>query len=191
MLPYGIFSGDGLFPGTDIAYHKIKIIAHHGDCIVLRPLLLAASLAALSTLPAAADDSAMPRTYTAAGAFAEVRQEVEDGIVDAGLKIDYRGNIGEMLKRTGADLGASIEVYRNAEFFTFCSARLSRAAMEADPANLAVCPYVVYVYETAAKPGEVTIGYRRPIGAPGEASAKALAEIDGLLDGIVKSAAGK
>jgi uncharacterized protein (DUF302 family) len=159
---------------------------------MLRPLIVLASLAALLIpVAASADDATAPRAYTTTGAYADVRQEIEDGVVNAGLKIDYRGNIGEMLKRTGEDVGSTAEVYKNAEFFTFCSARLSRAAMEADPANLAVCPYVVYLYEPAAKPGEVTVGYRRPIGAPGDASAKAVAEIDSLLDGIVKSAAGK
>jgi uncharacterized protein (DUF302 family) len=154
---------------------------------MLRPALLAATLA-LSTSAAAADAFA-PKTYTSSRAYADVKQDIEDGIVNAGLKVDYVGHIGDMLKRTGQDMGATAEIYKQAEFLQFCSARLSRAAMEADPANLAVCPYVIYIYETTAKPGEVVAGYRRPIGAPGAASQKALADIDSLLDGIVAAAA--
>lgn len=155
-----------------------------------RSIVLAASLLALSAPGVRADDGA-PKTYVTTGAYAEVRQDLEDGILNAGLKIDYRGNIGEMLRRTGGDIGSTVEVYKEAEFFQFCSARLSRAAMEADPLNMGVCPYVVFAFETATKPGEVTLGYRRPIGPTGEASQKVLKEIDSLLDGIVKSAAGQ
>lgn len=154
----------------------------------------AALVAMLTTLmlPALALAEEMtPKTYQVKAAYAEVRQDLEDGILNAGLKIDYRGNIGDMLERTGKDVGSTAPVYSNAEFMQFCSARLSRAAMEADAANMAVCPYVVFAYETAAKPGEVTVGYRRPIGAAGDASQKILGEIDALLDGIVKAAAGQ
>ncbi|HZT48206.1 MAG TPA: DUF302 domain-containing protein, partial [Hyphomicrobiaceae bacterium] len=76
-----------------------------------------------------------------------------------------------------------------AEFVTFCSAKLSRAMMEADPANIAYCPYVIFIYEAADRPGETVVGYRRPRPAGSdEASRKALADIDALLDGIVSDA---
>ena len=74
------------------------------------------------------------------------------------------------------------------EFLTFCSAKLSRAMMEADLANVGFCPYVVFVYEAAGKPGETVVGYRRPAITGNDASKAALAEIDKLLDGIVKDA---
>jgi hypothetical protein len=61
--------------------------------------------------------------------------------------------------------------------------------MEADPANIAFCPYVIFIYEAADRPGETVVGYRRPQAAAGsEASRKALADIDALLDGIVRDA---
>jgi hypothetical protein len=48
---------------------------------------------------------------------------------------------------------------------------------------------VVFIYEAAAKPGETVVGYRRPsVVSSSEASKKALADIDALLDGIVKDA---
>ena len=131
------------------------------------------------------------KTYTTSTSYEDVVQDMKDAITDAGLKIDYGGKISEMLERTGKDLGAKIKVYKHAEFMQFCSASLTRKMMEADPANMGVCPYIVFIYETVKKPGTVTLGYRRPIGAPGEASKKALGHIDALLDSIVKEAAGK
>jgi hypothetical protein len=69
----------------------------------------------------------------------------------------------------------------------FCSAKLSRAMMEADLGNIGFCPYVIFVYEAAARPGETVVGYRRPISGGGTAS-PVLAEIDSLLDAIAKDA---
>jgi uncharacterized protein (DUF302 family) len=131
------------------------------------------------------------KTYSLQGDYADVVQDVEDGIVNAGLNIDYRGKISAMLDRTGKDIGATKKVYKGAEFMQFCSARLSREMMEADASNMGVCPYIVFVYETVAKPGTITVGYKRPLGAAGDASQKALGKIEALLDGIVKEAAGK
>jgi hypothetical protein len=61
--------------------------------------------------------------------------------------------------------------------------------MEADLGNIAFCPFVVFIYEAANKPGETVVGYRKPpLGSASEVSKKALADIDALLDGIVKDA---
>ncbi len=128
------------------------------------------------------------RSYSTQGEYEEVIQDVEDSILNAGLNIDYRGRIGEMLDRTRKDLGGTSKIYKGAQFMQFCSARLSRKMMEADPANMGVCPYIVYVYETIKKPGTVVVGYKRPQGAAGEASQKALNAIDTLLNAIVKEA---
>ncbi len=87
------------------------------------------------------------------------------------------------------DVGSTKPIYKKAEFVTFCSAKLSRAMMEANPANIGYCPYVVFVYETVAKPG-VVIGYRVPTKAKASPATKAaLAEIDKMLAGIIKEAA--
>ncbi|MCP4934659.1 MAG: DUF302 domain-containing protein [bacterium] len=136
---------------------------------------------------ALANDAAL-KSYSTQGEFEEVIQDVEDAIVNAGLNIDYRGKIGEMLDRTRKDLGGTTKIYNGAQFMQFCSARLSRRMMEADPANMGVCPYIVYVYKTTKKPGTVVVGYKRPQGAAGEASQKALNAIDTLLNAIVKEA---
>lgn len=93
--------------------------------------------------------------------YADVAQSVQDAIVNRGFKIDYHGFIGDMLKRTAGDVGATKELYKDAEFFTFCSAVVSRKVMEGDIGDIAYCPYVVFVYENAETPGKVTVGFRR------------------------------
>ncbi len=141
-------------------------------------------LAGLSLAPAFASDSVM---YTRKGAtYEDVRTDLESAIIQEGLKIDYTGNIAGMLQRTGPDVGSNQPVYQNAEFFTFCSAKLSRAMMEADPANMAQCPYVVFMYQRAATVNEVTVGYRK-VAVAGR-GAKSLEEINKLLDRIAKTA---
>ena len=71
---------------------------------------------------------------------------------------------------------------------SFCSAKLSRQMMEADPANLTFCPFVIVIYETADKPGEIVVAYRPPVPHGSDASKAALVEADKLLEGIVRDA---
>jgi uncharacterized protein (DUF302 family) len=128
------------------------------------------------------------RTDTTKAAYDDVNFELSNAITKRGLAVDLNGQIGQMLDRTGADVGSTKKIYAHSEFFAFCSAKLSRAAMEADPRNIGLCPYVVFMYELAAKPGEVVVGYRRPAPAGGDASKEAIGDIDALLDGIAKDA---
>lgn len=144
---------------------------------------LAASL--VVTLSAAASEL---RTVTRTGSFDDARFELNNAIVDKGLKIDYHGKLGDMLERTGADVGSTKPIYKAAEFFTFCSAKLSRTMMEADAANIAFCPFVIFLYERADKAGEVVIGYRRPVASGDGPTAQALADVDALLADIIKTA---
>lgn len=128
------------------------------------------------------------RTFTSKSSFEDVRFELSNAITGRGLVVDFNGNVGKMLERTGADVGSAKPLYRAAEYFSFCSAKLSRDMMEADPANVGLCPYVVFVYEKVSRPGEVIVGYRRlPKGAT-VASEQAYQAIDKLLEGIAQSA---
>jgi len=155
----------------------------------MRSVLKYAAVAAVAVAALASAAAAQEiRSYAKKSAFDDVKFELTNAIVGRGLVIDYTGQIGKMLERTGADVGSTKPLYAKAEFFTFCSAKLSRAMMEADPANIGFCPYVIFIYEAAGKPGETVVGYRRPVLVGNEASRKALAEIDALLDGIVKEA---
>ena len=142
------------------------------------PMILAAAL--LLSVPAFAGGDV--ETRSSKSAFGDVAQAVEDASVNRGYKIDYHGFIGDMLERTAGDVGATKKIYSDAEFFTFCSAVVSRKVMEADAGDIAYCPYVVFVYEAADMPGDVTLGFRRlPEGGARD-------EVNTLLSDIVKEA---
>lgn len=145
-------------------------------------VVLAGALAA----PAVADEM---KLYEKKGAYADVKSDLANAIVNKGLVNDYTGNIGGMLTRTGPDVGSTKPIYKAAEYMTFCSAKYSRIMMEADPTNMGFCPFVVFVYEPADKPGTVVVGYRVPTTAKGnDATKKVLAEIDKLMEDIAKEA---
>jgi uncharacterized protein (DUF302 family) len=147
---------------------------------------LIVAFASLSTFAGAWAQDAV--TFTRKGAtYEDVRIDLENAIITEGLKLDYTGNIAAMLQRTGPDVGSNQPIYQNAEFFTFCSAKLSRAMMEADPANMSQCPYIVFLYQRAATSKEVVVGYRK-VAVAGR-GAKALEEINKLLDRIARAAA--
>ncbi|MFY9317864.1 MAG: DUF302 domain-containing protein [Burkholderiales bacterium] len=130
-------------------------------------------------------------SYSKRAKFEDVRDELELAIEGKGLVIDYQSYVNRMLERTGKDVGSARKLYVDARAFVFCSAALSRKTMEADAANVALCPYSMMVYETAAEPGKVTVSYRRAWRPDGSAASKAaLAEVDKLLDGIARAALG-
>lgn len=157
----------------------IGLVWSHRACALL------AAVVFLTTAPAFAQEV---RTYDTKAEYDDVRFELENAIVDRGLVIDSRGDIAGMLKRTGADVGSDTPIYKAAEFFTFCSATLSRQMMEADATNIAFCPYVMFLYESVGEPGVVVVGYRRPPSSGSPETKAALAEVDALLDGIAKDA---
>ena len=148
--------------------------------------LLSSLVAAASALsPASAQEV---RTVITKAAFDDVQFELTNAVIARGLTIDYTGNVAGMLARTGADVGSTKPIYKAAAYVTFCSAKLSRQMMEADPANAAFCPYVIFLYETAAKPGEIVVGYRVPGPGSTEPSKAALTEIDTLLMSLIREA---
>ncbi|MFQ3252530.1 MAG: hypothetical protein ACI9U6_000816 [Loktanella salsilacus] len=119
--------------------------------------------------------------YDYDGSFDDATFGVESAIVGRGLVIDWTSHVGEMLERTRADVGSDVVIYDNADIFMFCSATLSRKVMEADPANIAYCPYGVFVTD---KDGKVQVGYRnQPEGV--------MQEVQALLDDIAREAAGQ
>lgn len=145
----------------------------------MKHILLGAALA-LSVQAAAADE---PVTYTVDQSFDDVEFGLENAIVDRGLLIDAVSHVGEMLERTREDVGSDVVLFTQANVYSFCSASVSRKAMEADPLNIRFCPYGIFIMEQPGSEGKVTIGYRSmPDGA--------MKEVEALLDSIVKSAIG-
>lgn len=150
-------------------------------------LLAAIMLLAGASQTALADGSHMA-VFTRQGSFADVREGVEMAITGRGFVINNVSHIGEMLERTGKDLGGGKQVYLKAEALEFCSATVSRKMMEVDPDNIIFCPYIIAIYVLPEKPNEVRVSYRKTqmVGSP--ASQKALTQVNELLSEIIKEA---
>ncbi|KIN61060.1 hypothetical protein Z945_2045 [Sulfitobacter noctilucae] len=137
---------------------------------------ISAALLALGTATTVLAEDAV--TYPFEGSFEDATFAVESAIVGRGLVIDYVSHTGEMLARTAADVGSDVKLFEEADIFLFCSATLSRNVMEADPMNIAHCPYGIFVADRA---GDVTVGYRTYPEGP-------MQEVQAFLDEIVKEA---
>jgi uncharacterized protein (DUF302 family) len=132
-----------------------------------------------TTTMSLADD--ISTTYPFDGFFDDATFSVESAIIGKGLVIDYVSHTGDMLNRTAGDVGSDVKIFEAADVFLFCSAVVSRKVMEADPMNIAHCPYGIFVADRA---GEVTIGYRNYPEGP-------MQEVQALLDEIVQEALGQ
>jgi len=145
---------------------------------MIRNALLSAALG-LSAGAAIAQDEAVVYTYD--GSFDDAAFGVESAIVGRGLVIDFVSHTGEMLARTAEDVGSDVKLFEAADIFLFCSAVLSRKVMEADPMNIAHCPYGIFVAE---RDGQVMVGYRDLPEGP-------MDEVEALLEDIVQEAIGQ
>ncbi|MFZ1815475.1 MAG: DUF302 domain-containing protein [Rhizobiaceae bacterium] len=144
-------------------------------------LVAASAMAATSAF--AEDRSAGYVSFDTKADFGDVVADLQDSIVNKGLVIDYVGHVSDMLTRTSEAAGTS-NPYANAIYLQFCSSARTHAAVAVDPRNIAMCPYVVFAYEEAVKPGVVNVGFRRPITTSENPSAE-LAEVEALLEEIV------
>lgn len=151
-------------------------------CVGLSGLMLAAER------PVAASDVDPLHTKTITRAYADVRVDLQNAIINQGLTIDYNGKLGDMLKRTAKDVGAKGDIYVDAEYFTFCSSRLSRKMMDADPKNMGLCPYMMFLFERVGEDGKVTVGYKEMPMRGDSGSQEALKEINTLLQAILDEA---
>jgi uncharacterized protein (DUF302 family) len=122
------------------------------------------------------------------GKYDDVKERVSFAIENRGIVLNYTARVGNMLERTGKDLGRRQPVYAQAEVLEFCSAALSRDTMEADPHNIAYCPYAIAVYTLAQEPGRVYVSYRKPPPAGSQRSIQALRAVEKLLEDIVQEA---
>jgi uncharacterized protein (DUF302 family) len=139
---------------------------------------LASALVAMSFATASVAEEAV--MYTFDGSFEDASFALESAILDRGLVIDHISHIGDMLNRTGADVGSDVKLFENAQVFMFCSAVVSRQVMEADPMNIIHCPYNVFVFE---REGAVTMGHR-------DYPASSMDPVEALLSEIVTEARG-
>lgn len=126
--------------------------------------------------------------YTSKMDFESVKSAISEEITGKGLVINTTSHIGEMLERTGKDLGGAKQIFLQAESYEFCSATVSRLTMEADPHNIVFCPYIISVYVLPKKPNKTYISYRKPISYGSPASKAALKELEKLLRSIIEPA---
>ena len=116
--------------------------------------------------------------YDYEGSFDDASFALENAIIGQGLVVDHVSHVGEMLARTREDVGSDVKLFEDAVVMQFCSAILSRKVMEADPLNIAHCPYGIFVTD---RDGKVQIGYRNfPEGE--------MQEVQSFLDEIVQEA---
>ena len=152
---------------------------------------IAFALLAMLAAHALAEDARPVVAYSAQAKFDDVRDDLKAAIEGKGLVIDYHSFVNRMLERTGKDAGSQRKLYADAQAFVFCSAALSRKMMEADVANVAMCPFSMVVYATVQEPAKVHVAFRRPWRPDGSSESKAaLAEVEALLDAIAREALG-
>jgi len=145
----------------------------------MRALVLAAGLAVAASAGLANDVV----SYTTDETFDDVVFGLENAILDQGLVVDGTSHVGDMLERTKKDVGSDITVFLKADVYSFCSAKLSRKVMEADPMNIRFCPYDIFIAQMPDTPDQTIIGYRAFPEGP-------MQEVQALLDTIVRSAIG-
>ena len=126
--------------------------------------------------------------YHKRGSYADVLEDVRQAIIGRGMVIGAVSHVAEMLDRTGRDLGSGKTIYQDGEVLLFCSAVLSRKAMEEDARNIVFCPYGIAVWTEVGRPGEVAVGYRRA--DPRSTSSAIFRDIEKLLADIVREAIG-
>lgn len=114
--------------------------------------------------------------------FADVKENLVSAIENQGLVINTTSQVGVMLERTGQDVGSSRRIYQDAEIIEFCSAKTSRAVMEADPQAITLCPYSISIYTLPGQTEMVYVAYRK---FPSTPSLKPAAN---LVAAIVKEA---
>ncbi len=136
---------------------------------------------------AAADGAVVVRAID--GGFEDVRERVIFAVQGQGLVVDHTSKVGNMLERTGKDLGETRQVFGDAEVLEFCSALVSRRMVEADPQLLAFCPYGIAVYTLPGEPQTTYVSYRRMVTNLVTPEQKAVLErVESLLQTIVEEA---
>ncbi len=145
---------------------------------------LATAASAIAAEPA----TKVRETFVTTDDFDTVKSFLVDALTSRGLVVNNTSHVGDMLERTGKDLGATKQIFLKAEGLEFCSATFSRKMMEADPHNIVFCPYVISIYVLPNEPGKTYVSFRRPQMVGSKQSQEALKDVEKLLRDIVKEA---
>lgn len=155
---------------------------------MLRYLLLSLLVLAGTYANAESQRDDYMKLYTLEGKFEDVRMDIEMAITDRGMVINNVSHIGDMLARTGKDLGAGKQIFQQAEALEFCSSTVSRRMMETDPHNIVFCPYIISIYTLPAESNKVYVAFRRPLPVGTAESRQSLVAVEQLLDDIIADA---
>jgi uncharacterized protein (DUF302 family) len=155
---------------------------------MLRYVFLSALLLTSACVNAESQRNEYMKLYTIEGKFEDVRMDIEMAIVDRGMVINNVSHIGNMLARTGEDIGAEKQIFQKAEALEFCSATVSRHMMETDPHNIIFCPYIIAIYTLPAETNKVYVAFRRPLPVGSAESKQSLLAVEKLLEDIVADA---
>lgn len=118
------------------------------------------------------------------GNFDDVWEDLKRAVEERGLVVSDVFYIGEMLERTGKDIGKTKRVFNKAWVMEFCSASLSRDMFEKNPHFIAFCPYKINVYILPEDEKKVYLSYRRLIWKD-ESGKDVLRLVERLLEDII------
>jgi uncharacterized protein (DUF302 family) len=170
-----VVAGSAIFwIATFVAKSMLKILVS----FVLYVMMIANSVADGAVVVRAID-----------GSFEEIRDRVVFAVESQGLVVDHTATVGDMLARTGKDLGETRPIFGKAEVLEFCSALVSRRMVQADPQLLAFCPYGIAVYTLPGDSKTTYVSYRRMVtDVVSPAQRPVLERVELLLEAIVEEA---
>lgn len=144
-------------------------------------------LIALATLPFPALAASAYAVYESESDFETVLEGAKMAIQERGMYINNVMHMGEMLERTGKDLGMDGKIYEKAQSIEFCSAVLSRKMASEDPSRIVNCPFILAVY---VLPGELDKTYvaHRTVSEQEVQSSEIMSEISRMLKGVAEGA---
>jgi hypothetical protein len=123
--------------------------------------------------------------YRSSAPFEDVLQALQLAIEEKGLYINNVMHMGEMLERTGKDLGMTRSLFLKAQSIELCSALLSRRMTAEDPARIVNCPYIISVYVLPAEPKTTYVAHRRvDLGDEGPV----MQDVEQMLEALSKAA---
>lgn len=122
--------------------------------------LLMVLVLGLAAIPAQVGAAGGYGVYESEAAFDDVLEGLKLAIEERGMYINNVMHMGEMLERTGKDLGMDTPLYGRAESVEFCSAALSREMISEDPARIVNCPFIISVYSLPGKEGITYVAHR-------------------------------
>ncbi|ESQ14726.1 MAG: DUF302 domain-containing protein [Thiohalocapsa sp. PB-PSB1] len=125
--------------------------------------------------------------YQSDSSFVDVMDGLKLAIEERGMYINNVMHIGEMLERTGKDLGMNEPIYTQANSIEFCSAVLSRKMAAENPEWIINCPFVVAVY-TLPDRSDITYVVHHAIPPDQIENSAVMKEVAEMLRGVAESA---